>query len=171
VLRPADAEETPEAWRIACGRLAGPTALILTRQNLPVFPKPDGWKAACRKGAYVARDCAGEPELVVAASGSEVHVAIAAAAQLPERRIRVLSILCREEYNRQPAAWRRRLAPPSSRKLVFEAGVRQGWIGVFEEGVEALTIERFGESAPYQKLAEHFGITANAAAERMKKLL
>jgi transketolase len=172
VLRPADAEETSEAWLIACRRMEGPTALILTRQNLPVFPKADaGWKAACRKGAYAARDCAGEPELVVAASGSEVHTALAAADQFPGRRIRVLSVLCREEFSRQPADWRRRLAPPSARKLVFEAGVRQGWTGVFEEGVETLTIERFGESAPYQKLAEHFGITAAALGERIKKLL
>ena len=172
VLRPADAEETAEAWRMAYERLDGPTALILTRQNLPVLAKADGaWRSTLRRGAYVVRDCAGEPELVVAASGSEVHVAVAAAEQLKDRRIRVLSVLCREEFARQPAEWRRKLAPPAARKLAFEAGVRQGWIGLFEEGVDAVSIERFGESGPYAKLAEHFGITAPAVAERMRKLL
>jgi len=172
VLRPADAEETSEAWRIAYERLDGPTALILTRQNLPVLAKADGaWRSTVRKGAYVVQDCAGEPELVIAASGSEVHVAVAAAAELKGRRIRILSVLCREELARQPAEWRRQLAPPSARKLTFEAGVRQGWVGLFEEGVEAVSIERFGESGPYAKLAEHFGITAAAVAERLRGLL
>jgi transketolase len=175
VLRPADAEETAEAWLMAYQRLEGPTALILSRQNLPVLAKADAdWRQTIRRGAYVALDCQGEPELVVVASGSEVHVAIAAAGELKDRRIRVLSMLCREQFVRQPLEWRRKLVPPKSRKLAFEAGVRQGWVGPFEDpekGTEALSIERFGESAPYAKLAEHFGITAPAVAERMRKLL
>ncbi len=172
VLRPADAEETAEAWLMAYERTDGPTALILSRQNLPVLAKSDaGWRKSVRQGAYVAKDCQGEPELVVVASGSEVHVAVAAAGELSERRIRVLSMPCREEFARQPAEWRRKLVPPKARRLVFEAGVRQGWTGLFEEGTEVVSIERFGESGPYAKLAEHFGITAPAVAERMRKLL
>ena len=172
VLRPADAEETAEAWLMAYERTDGPTALILSRQNLPVLAKSDaGWRKSVRQGAYVARDCQGEPELVVVASGSEVHVAVAAAAELSDRRIRVLSMPCREEFARQPAEWRRKLVPPKARRLVFEAAVRQGWTGLFEEGTEVVSIERFGESGPYAKLAEHFGITAPAVAERMRKLL
>jgi transketolase len=157
---------------MACQRLDGPTALILSRQNLPVFPKADAsWKQTARRGAYVAKDCAGEPELVVAATGSEVSLALAAAALLPERRIRVLSMICREEFARQPAEWRRSLAPARAQKLAIEAGVSQGWAGLFEEGTETIGIERFGASAPYQKLAEHFGLTPAAVAERMRKLL
>ena len=172
VLRPADAEETTEAWLMAYERTDGPTALILSRQNLPVLAKSDAdWRKSVRKGAYVARDCQGEPELVAVASGSEVHVAVAAAAELSDRRIRVLSMPCREEFARQPADWRRKMVPPKARRLVFEAAVRQGWTGLFEEGTEVVSIERFGESGPYAKLAEHFGITAPAVAERMRKLL
>jgi transketolase len=157
---------------MAYERTDGPTALILSRQNLPVLAKSDAdWRKSVRKGAYVARDCQGEPELVVVASGSEVHVAVAAAAELSDRRIRVLSMPCREEFARQPAEWRRKLVPPKARRLVFEAAVRQGWTGLFEEGTEMVSIERFGESGPYAKLAEHFGITAPAVAERMRKLL
>jgi transketolase len=171
VLRPADAEECAEAWLMACQRLAGPTALILSRQNLPVFPKADpSWRQTVRRGAYIAQDCAGEPELVVAATGSEVSLALAAAALLPERRIRVLSIMCREELARQPSEWRRSLAPARAKKLAIEAGVSQGWTGLFEEGTETVSIERFGASAPYQKLAEHFGLTPPVVAERMRKL-
>ena len=172
VLRPADAEETAEAWLMAYERTDGPTALILSRQNLPVLAKSDAdWRKSVRQGAYVAKDCQGEPELVVVASGSEVHVAVAAAAELSERRIRVLSMPWREEFARQPAEWRRKLVPPKARRLIFEAAVRQGWTGLFEEGTEVVSIERFGESGPYAKLAEHFGITAPAVAERMRKLL
>jgi transketolase len=172
VLRPADAEEASEAWRMAYERLEGPTALILSRQNLPVLAKADAsWRSTVRKGAYVARECEGEPELVVAASGSEVHVAAAAAEELKGRRVRVLSVLCREQFARQPAEWRRKLVPPRARKLAFEAAVGQGWTGVFEEGTEVISIERFGESGPYQKLAEHFGITAAAVAAKMRGLL
>jgi transketolase len=172
VLRPADAEETAEAWLMAYERTEGPTALILSRQNLPVLTKADAdWRKTVRRGGYVARDCQGEPELVVVATGSEVHVAIAAAGELADRRIRVVSMPCREQFARQPAEWRRKLVPPKARKLVFEAGVRQGWSGLFEEGTEVVSIERFGESGPYAKLAEHFGITAPAVAERMRRVL
>jgi transketolase len=172
VLRPADAEETAEAWLMAYERTAGPTALILSRQNLPVLAKADAdWRKTVRQGAYAALDCRGEPELVVVASGSEVHVAIAAAGELKERRIRVVSMLCRELFASQPADWRRKLVPPKARRLVFEAAVGQGWAGPFEDGTEVVSIERFGESGPYTKLAEHFGITAPAVAERMRKLL
>jgi transketolase len=172
VLRPADAEETTEAWLLACQRTAGPTALILTRQNLPVFPKSDAsWRQTVRRGAYLARECAGEPELTIVASGSEVSLALAAAGELAERRIRVVSMMCREEFARQPVEWRRSLVPARARKLVIEAGVRQGWTGLFEEGLDTISIERFGESGPWQKLAEHFGFTPAAVAERIRKLL
>ncbi len=172
VLRPADAEETSEAWLMAYERVEGPTALILSRQNLPVLAKADAdWRKTVRRGAYTALDCQGEPELVVVASGSEVHVAMAAAGELKDRRIRVVSMLCREQFARQPADWRRKLVPPKARKLAFEAGVSQGWVGLFEEGTEVISIERFGESGPYAKLAEHFGITAPAVAARMRSLL
>jgi transketolase len=172
VLRPADAEETTQAWLIACQRLDGPTALILTRQNLPVFPKSDAaWRQTVRRGAYIAKECAGEPELVVVASGSEVSLALAAAGELAERRIRVISMMCREEFARQAVEWRRSLVPARARKLVIEAGVRQGWTGLFEEGVDTISIERFGESGPWQKLAEHFGFTPAAVVERIRKLL
>ncbi len=170
VLRPADAEETEMAWRMAMERRDGPVVLALTRQNLPVFPKPSDWRQAIRRGAYVARDCSGTPEIVVAATGSEVTAAIAAAAELPDRKIRVVSIPCRELFMAQPADQRAALVPPGAKKVIFEAGVSLGWKGPFDDGTTVVSIERFGESGPYQKVAEHLGITAAALAKTLRAL-
>ncbi len=172
VLRPGDAEETELAWRMAYERRSGPTALALTRQGIAVYPKADpAWRTTIRRGAYVARDCGGEPEVVIVATGSEVSVAIAAAAELTEKKIRVVSMISRELFLAQPADFRHSLVPAKARKVTFEAGVSFGWKGPFEnDSVTAVSIERFGESAPYQKIAEHLGITAAALAKRMREL-
>jgi transketolase len=115
-----------------------------------------------KKGAYVARDCAGEPEVVVVATGSEVHVAIKAAEELSGMKVRVVSMVCRELFVRQPADFRKALIPPGARKMAFEAGVSFGWSSPLDDGVTVVGIDRFGESGPYQELAERFGITAAA---------
>jgi len=171
VLRPGDAEETEMAWRMAVERRDGPTVLALTRHNLPVYVKADpDWRRSIRGGAYVAKDCAGVPEIVVVATGSEVSTAIAAAAELPNRKIRVVSVLCRELLVAQPADVRAALVPPKAKKVVFEAGVSFGWKGPFEEGTVTVSIDRFGESGPYQKVAEHLGVTAAALVKRIESL-
>jgi transketolase len=168
VLRPGDPEETNEAWRRACERTDGPTALILSRQALPTLKKRDAaWKSSFDRGAYVVRDCAGAPEIVVVATGSEVHLAVSAAEDLPGRRIRVVSMPCREDFLRQDRTWRESLIPPSARKLVIEAGSDLGWAGPFDDSVATVTISTFGESGPADKLAEHFGFTRKAVAERL----
>jgi transketolase len=172
VFRPADAQETEMAWRMAYERVDGPSALALTRQALPVFPKADPrWKETVRRGAYVARESKGAPEMVVVATGSEVHVAIKAAEELADRRIRVVSMPCRELFASQPADFRDSLVPPGVKLVTFEAGVSFGWKGPFDSSTLTLSIDRFGESAPYQKLAEHFGITAVSVAGRLKAAL
>jgi len=175
VLRPGDAEETEMAWRMAVERRDGPTVLALTRQNLPVYAKADAnWRKSIRGGAYVVKDCAeapeGVPEIVVVATGSEVSTAITAAAELPNRKIRIVSVLCRELLLAQPADVRAALVPPKAKKVIFEAGVSFGWKGPFEEGTVTVSIDRFGESGPYQKVAEHLGITAAALVKRIESL-
>jgi transketolase len=171
VLRPADAEETEMAWRMAIERRDGPAVLALTRQNLPVLAKADAdWRKRIRRGAYVVKDCEGAPEIVIVATGSEVSAAIAAAAELPGRRIRVVSMPCRELFLSQPAQFRTALVPPKAKKVVFEAGVSFGWKGPFDDETVTVSIERFGESGPYQKVAEHLGITAAALAKRLQAL-
>ena len=169
VLRPADAEETEAAWRMALERTDGPTVLALTRQGLPVFAKHDaGWREAIRRGAYVARDCPGTPDTVVVATGSEVGVALAAADLVPERKVRVVSMISRERFLAQDRALRESLVPPGVRRVVVEAGTSFGWASPFDDGTLVVSIDRFGESGPWQKLAERFGITAAAVAERIR---
>jgi transketolase len=170
VLRPGDAEETEMAWRLAMERTTGPSALALTRQNIAVYPKADAdWKKNFRKGAYVAKDCDGKPDVVIVATGSEVSTALQAAAALTDRKVRVVSVPCRELFMTQPADWRASLVPAGAKTVVFEAGVSQGWKGPFDDSLLFVGIDRFGESAPYQKVAEHLGITAAALEKRIRE--
>jgi transketolase len=169
LLRPGDAEETEMAWRMAFERKDGPTALALTRQGITVYAKADPeWRKNIRRGAYVAKDCEGTPDVVIVATGSEVSAAIEAAAALSDRKVRVVSMISRELYTAQPADFRTKLVPSASKKVVFEAGVTQGWKGPFEEGTLVAGIDRFGESGPYQKVAEHLGVTAGALVKRIR---
>lgn len=170
VLRPADAEETEAAWRMALERTDGPTVLALSRQNLAVFAKHDArWRETIRRGAYVARECAGAPDTVIVATGSEVGVALAAADLLADRAVRVVSMISRERFLAQDRAFRESLIAPGARRVVVEAGTSFGWASPFDDGTLVVSIDRFGESAPWQKLAERFGITAAALAERIRR--
>jgi transketolase len=169
VLRPGDAEETEMAWRMAMERTTGPSALALTRQGIAVYPKADAdWRKSFRKGAYVAKDCAGKPDVVIVATGSEVSVALQAAAALTDRKVRVVSVPCRELFMAQSADFRTSLVPAAAKKVVFEAGVSLGWKGPFDDSLLFVGIDRFGESGPYQKIAEHLGITAASLEKRIR---
>jgi len=173
VLRPADAEETVQAWRMALERTDGPTALALTRQNLTVFSKGDSkWAEHCAYGAYIASETAsgGDPQLVLVATGSEVNLALEVRAALGSagEKARVVSMPCRELFLRAPQEYRRSLIPDSALVVLLESGISQGWAAVVGRDAEMVTIERFGESAPAAKIAEHLGFTAQAVAQRIK---
>ncbi|HTO23575.1 MAG TPA: transketolase C-terminal domain-containing protein, partial [Spirochaetia bacterium] len=169
VLRPGDSEETEVAWRMAIERRDGPTVLALTRQGIAVYPKADPqWRATVKRGAYVARDCDGTPDTVIIATGSEVSVALQAAGALTDRKVRVVSLLSRALFDAQPMDFQRSLVPPSARKVVFEAGVSFGWKAVADDSTLVVGIDRFGESGPYQKVAEHLGITAASLEKRIR---
>ena len=158
VLRPADAEETLEAWKIALEN-EGPTVLALTRQNLSVFDKADSdWLVTVRKGAYIARDCEGTPDVTIVATGSEVNLAIDAA-KATEKNIRVVSMISRETFLRQESSFRNTLIPSDIRTIVVEAGVRSGWEGIATSGDDMLTIDTFGLSAPASDVKDYFGLT------------
>jgi transketolase len=176
VLRPADAEETARAWRMALERTDGPTALALTRQNLKVFGKEDGqWSEHFAYGAYTASDAASgvEPEMVLVATGSEVNLALEAKAALGSagEKTRVVSMPGRELFLKAPEEYRRKLIPDSSHKVILESGVSQGWAAVVGRDALLVTIDRYGESAPAAKIAEHLGFTAGAVVERIKAFL
>ena len=168
-LRPGDAEETEMAWRMAIEKKDGPTALALTRQGITVYAKADSeWRKTIRKGAYIAGDCDGTPDVVIVATGSEVSAALQAAASLSDRKVRVVSMISREIFTAQPAQFRLSLVPEGAKKVVFEAGVTQCWKGPFDNETLVVGVDRFGESGPYQKVAEHLGITAAALEKRIR---
>jgi transketolase len=164
VIRPADANETASAWRVAMTR-RGPTALLLTRQALPVLAGTDD----VAYGGYVLADTDGRPDVILIATGSEVPLALEARAELLGRGIkaRVVSLPSWELFDAQPQAYRDTILPPSVlARVAVEAGVLQGWekyTGAFGAvvGIE----NRFGASAPLKVVMEKLGFTsANVAA-------
>ena len=166
VLRPADAEETTFAWKWAMEKTDGPVVLALTRQNLTVFDKPAGWEASAKKGAYIAKDCEGTPETVILASGSEVNLAMDAAA-LSSKKVRVVSVISLETLKKQDGAFVGSLIPAGARVVVAEAGVKDGWEGFATDDASILCMRGFGESGSYKDLAKHFGFVP----EHLVKLL
>lgn len=162
ILRPADATETAVAWEIALSRKLGPTALLLSRQNLPVIDRTVYASADnTAKGAYILwqRNPDVLPEAIIIASGSEVSLALAAA-QADERNIRVVSMPSWELFEAQSKAYRARVLPPSVKKrIAVEAAAPFGWERYIGDAGTTLTMGGFGASGPAEKLAEHFGFT------------
>jgi transketolase len=176
VIRPADANETVEAWKLAITNRDGPTALILTRQALPTLDRSlvDAASALAR-GAYVLSDFGRqEPELILMASGSEVGLVYEAAARLAAEGIsvRAVSFPSWELFEAQDEAYREAVLPKRVRaRLAVEAGAGLGWeryVGL--EGA-VVSLERFGASAPYKVLFEKFGFTVENVTARAKELL
>jgi transketolase len=170
VLRPADAEETAVAWRIAMDRTEGPTVIALTRQNVPVIEKADpDWPNSMALGAYVVRNTVREPKTVIVATGSEVSLALAAADKLgPESGVRVVSMPCREVFLAQPKPIRDAILPPGARIVVAEAAVAQGWERI-ARAEDIFSLESFGESGPGPEVGAAMGFTAEALASLVAK--
>jgi transketolase len=161
VIRPADDEETAEAWKMAIERTTGPTVLIFTRQNLLSFKKPADWREKARQGAYIALDTDGTPDVVVAATGSEVSLAIEAASA-SSKKVRVVSVVSMERLKEQDEDYRHRLFPEGVRVITAEVGVSHGWEGIASTSGDAFALNRFGASGPGAQVAEHLGYTAQA---------
>jgi transketolase len=174
VIRPADAVEAALAWAWVVTGARGPVALALTRQTVPALKRQTALTAeAVARGAYVLRDTAGEPDVVLVASGSEVSLACEAAALLSSDGIaaRVVSAPSLELLAAQPAAWRDELLPNGVPLVAVEAGRGESWRGLVGREGLVYGIDRFGASAPYKKLAEHFGFTPDALAKRVREHL
>ena len=176
VVRPCDANETVAAWKTALKSVGGPVALVLTRQNLPVLDRTVfGPADGLQKGAYVVRDPQdSRPDLLLMASGSEVHITLAAAAALADKGIavRVVSIPCWELFEEQPEEYRRMVLPPEvTARLAVEAGVQQGWYRYVGSRGSVIGLTHFGASAPYEVLYDKFGLTADHVVEESLNLL
>ena len=176
VIRPADANETAAAWKVAIERQDGPTALALSRQSLPVIDQaPEEAVNGVARGAYVVTDPGeGEPQLVLIASGSEVSLALKAQTLLAEQEIaaRVVSFPSWDLFDAQDRDYQESVLPPGiSKRLAIEAGTTLGWDRYVGPEGDVIGIDSFGASAPHQAVAEHFGLTPESAVERAKALL
>ena len=174
VIRPCDANEVAVAWDMAISRKDGPTAIILTRQKVPtldrsIYPPAE----SIRRGAYVLADARdGEPDLLIIASGSEVHVALDAKKILESRglRVRVVNMASFEVFELQDEDYKRSVIPRHiKRRVAIEAGVGLCWYKYVGEDGLVISIERFGKSAPYKDLIKDFGFTPEAIADRIIK--
>jgi transketolase len=170
VWRPADTEETAVAWGAALAQRERPTALLLSRQNLPYLPKAD--LSGIARGGYVLRDAPrGKPRAVIIATGSEVHLALAAQELLAAKNIatRVVSMPSTSVFDRQDAAWWKQVLPPGVPRIAVEMGVTAGW---WKYGCAAVIgIDRYGESAPADALFPLFGFTAGNIAQTVQTVL
>ena len=169
VLRPADAEETQAAWTIAISNTNGPSALALTRQNLEVFNKKDiNWRENIKKGAYIADDVEQDPDMVIVATGSELNLALKVKEKLNTKNIRVVSMLSKELYDAQDDSYKEKIIPKNKKRVVIEAGIKQGWEGIAGDNGIIISIDSFGESGPAAKVGEHFGFTVDSIIDKIK---
>lgn len=174
VLRPGDANEVAYAWKAAIDNVNGPTLLVLTRQGMPTLPRTEANAASLvQKGAYVYADSEKEtPDALLIGTGSELHLAVNAKAQLKEKGVdaRVVSMPSWELFNKQSDDYKESVLPGAvTNRVSIEAGTTFGWERwVGSEGT-AIGVDTFGESGPYEELYEHFGITTEAIVKAALK--
>ncbi|MEX9610791.1 transketolase [Providencia manganoxydans] len=172
--RPCDQVESAVAWKYAVERKDGPSALIFSRQNLEQQPRTAQQLAEIEKGAYILKDCEGQPELIFIATGSEVELAVKAADQLTGegRKIRVVSMPSTEVFDKQDAAYREAVLPSNvTKRVAIEAGIADYWFKYTGLNGAIIGMHSFGESAPAEELFKEFGITAENAVKAAKSLL
>ena len=170
VWRPCDAVESAVAWKAAIGHRDGPSCLVFSRQNLAHQPRSDAQLRDIARGGYVLRDSVGAPELILVATGSEVGLAMDAAAQLGDG-VRVVSMPSTDVFDRQDAAYREAVLPRACRRRVaIEAGVSDFWRKYVGLDGAVVGIDRFGASAPAEKLFPHFGFSVDKVVEAARSL-
>jgi transketolase len=173
-MRPADANEVAEAWKIAIKRTHNPIAMVMTRQTVPVFDRSKYASAeGVHKGGYVLADCEGDPELTLIATGSEVFLALGAHETLAGEgiRSRVVSLPCWELFDRQDAEYRDSVLPPSvTARVAIEEASPQGWERYVGNAGEIIGMTTFGQSAPFADVEAEFGFTPDKVAAVVRKV-
>jgi len=175
-IRPADANEVREAWKVAIARRDGPTALVFSRQAMPTLDrKVYGPAEGLQRGAYVLADLGnGKPELILMASGSEVGLIVEAGVSLAKTGIcvRLVSFPCWELFKAQGRFYQDSVLPPKVlKRLSVEAGISQGWERWVGEKGTSISIDKFGASAPFKTIYEEYGLTSEAIIARAHYLL
>jgi len=173
VFRPADAMETAECWEIALNSRTAPSTIALTRQNLPAVRKEYSEENLSARGAYELAQASDDAVVTIFATGSEVEIALAARDKLQAHGhpTRVVSVPCFELFEQQSKDYQAAIIGNSKVNIAIEAGIRQGWDRFIGRDGVFIGMHGFGASGPYEKLYEHFGITADAAAAAAEKLL
>ncbi|MDD3355369.1 MAG: transketolase [Dysgonamonadaceae bacterium] len=175
VIRPADANETAQAWRVAIHHTDGPVAIVLTRQGIPIIDQQKYTSAKeLEKGAYVLSDSEGDPDIILIASGSEVHLILKAQEKLYNDNIqaRVVSMPSWSLFDKQDVAYRENVLPKGNRKrLAVEAGSTVGWLKYVTDEGDVIGIDRFGESAPGDEVMKEYGFSVENVVKRAKALL
>ena len=175
VLRPADATETAESWRTALTHANGPTCLVLTRQKLGFIDREKYASAAgVAKGGYAVADVKdGAPQVVLMSSGSELALALSAAEKLAERGVsaRVVSMPSHELFAKQPESYRESVLPPGIPRVAIEAAHPMSWYRWVGDSGIVLGVERFGASAPYERIYEELGLTVDKLVDAAERLV
>lgn len=174
VIRPADANETAQAWRVAIEHKDGPVAIVLTRQGIPIIDQKKYANAGnLEKGAYILSDSEGEPDIILIATGSEVHLILEAQEELKKSNIkaRVVSMPCWNLFDQQTAAYKEQVLPKKNRKrLAVEAGSPVGWMKYTTDDGDVIGIDKFGESAPAEEVMKEYGFTVENVVKRANAL-
>jgi transketolase len=172
VWRPCDAVESAVSWKAAIERKDGPSTLIFSRQGLPHNPRTSAQIEAIARGGYVLSDCDGQPEVIIIATGSEVDIAIKAAAELKGKKVRVVSMPSTNVFDAQDEAYRESVLPTAvPKRLVVEAGVTDAWWKYAGSNGAVLGLDRFGESAPAGDLFKEFGFTVENVVKQVNAIL
>ncbi|MEF3021259.1 transketolase [Vibrio mimicus] len=172
--RPCDQVESAVAWKLAIERKDAPSALIFSRQNLAQQPRNAEQVANIAKGGYILKDCAGQPELILIATGSEVELAVAAYEQLSAegKAVRVVSMPSTDAFDKQDAAYREAVLPAAvTKRIAVEAGIADFWYKYVGFGGRIIGMTSFGESAPAGELFKLFGFTTENVVKQAKELL
>ncbi|EPX3986280.1 transketolase [Vibrio cholerae] len=172
--RPCDQVESAMAWKLAIERKDAPSALIFSRQNLAQQPRSAEQVANIAKGGYILKDCAGQPELILIATGSEVELAVAAYEQLNAegKAVRVVSMPSTDAFDKQDAAYREAVLPAAvTKRIAIEAGIADFWYKYVGFGGRIIGMTSFGESAPAGELFKLFGFTTENVVKQAKELL
>jgi transketolase len=173
VVRPGDANESAEAWKIALARTDGPTAICLTRQGLATVDRTIyGSAAGTRKGGYILADAEGA-EVVLIATGSEVELALKAQEELRAlgTSARVVSMPCVELYQMQDGSYKDSVLPPGIPRVSIEAGITYGWAEIVGSNGASVGIDRYGASAPGEVVADKLGMNVENVLAAVRKVI
>ncbi|WP_042160880.1 transketolase [Paenibacillus gorillae] len=174
VIRPTDANETASAWAYALQQKEGPVALVLSRQNLPIYEATKGNVDAVAKGAYILTETNDKPDLILIGTGSEVSLAVSAKAVLEQENlsVRVVAMPSRERFDRQDDAYKQSVLPDSvTKRIAIEAGISLGWDRYAGPSGKVLSIDTFGASGPGNQVLDYFGFSTENVVRLAKELL